>query len=385
MVLRSTRSPARLGVATAFMTHAIIAGSFAARIPALKHSLDLSDTLLGLALFGSALGTIVGGRAGGVIATRLGSRRVVRIGLPLFGAVLFLTALAPNLAVLTAVLVAFGVLAAVVDVSMNTEAVVVERDAGRPLMSGFHGMWSVGLLVGALIGAAAARLDVDPAPEFAVVALAVSAVSAPLLAGLPERAIVPKGKRPPGDRWTLAVVLFGLLAFCSFFAEGVAADWTAVYLRDRTNASSAVAALGFAGFSLGMVVSRLTGDRLGAAVGPRRLVLVSTTGSAVGLALALLFPSPVTGVIGFTMLGLGLGPVVPTVISAAAGAHIGAVENIVSRVFTFGYFGGVVGPAVIGFVAGGLGLRAALAIPLGLVIYIAASSGRLGTAAGAPA
>jgi MFS family permease len=369
-------------VSAAFVGHATISGSWASRVPAIKHGLGLSDTQLGLALFGMALGTLIGGRLGGVIASRVGARTVVRLGLPTFGGALFLTALAPNLGVLAMVLIGFGVIAAVVDVAMNSEAVVVERQHGRPLMSGFHGLWSAGLLVGALGGAAAAGVGIRPSAQFALVAVVAVAVSAPLLAGLPRKAVdTPEG--PAGfDGWSLAVVLFGVIAFCSFFAEGAAADWSAVFLRDQAAASAAVAAIGFACFSLGMAGSRLVGNQLTTAFGPVRVVLTSTIIAAAGLALALLFPMPVTGVVGFALLGAGLGPVVPTVVSAAAGGGLGALENVVSRVFTIGYFGGVSGPAVIGFTAGQIGLRAALVLPLCLVMYIATASGRLSPAAG---
>jgi hypothetical protein len=302
--------------------------------------------------------------------------------LPTFGGVLFFTALAPDLGVLAVVLVVFGVIAAVVDVAMNSEAVVVERQHGLPLMSGFHGLWSAGLLVGALGGAAAAGVGIRPSLQFVLVAVVVAAASAPLLAGLPRKAVGSRHGSAASDGWSLAVVLLGLIAFCSFFAEGAAADWSAVFLRDQAAAGAAVAAIGFAGFSLGMAGSRLIGNQLTTAFGPVRVVLTSTVIAAAGLALALVVPIPATGVIGFTLLGAGLGPVVPTVVSAAAGAGLGSLENVVSRVFTIGYFGGVSGPAVIGFTAGQIGLRAALVVPLCLVTYIATVSGRLSPAAG---
>ncbi len=366
----------------AFLSHAVISGSWASRIPAVKHGLGLSDTQLGLALLGMALGTIAGGRLGGLVASRAGPATVVRVGVPLYGAILCLIALAGNLAMLTVVLAGFGVTAAVVDVAMNSEAVVVERERGRPLMSGFHGMWSVGLGLGALLGVAAAGGGIGPAVQFGVIAVAVAALSAVPLARLPRRATREGGRAHPGDRWTLAVVVFGLLAFCSFFSEGAAADWSAVFLHDRVGAGAALAVAGFACFSLGMIASRALGDRLAAAVGPVRLVAVSTALAGSGLALALLVPRPATGLIGFGLLGLGLGPVVPTVVSAAAGAGLGSDESVVSRVFTVGYLGAVTGPALIGFVSGAVGLRAALVLPLCLVLAITAGSGRLGTAAG---
>ena len=117
-------------------------------------------------------------------------------------------------------------------------------------------------------------------------------------------------------------------------------------------------------------------------VGPVRLARVGSIVSAAGLALALLVPVPAVGLVGFALLGIGLGPVVPTAISAAGGAGLGTTEGVVSRVFTLGYAGSVVGPAVIGFVAGQVGLRAALFIPVLLVLAIALTAGRLSSAAG---
>jgi predicted MFS family arabinose efflux permease len=372
----------RIGVAAAFLSHSVLSGTFASRIPAIKHDLGLSDAQLGVALFGMALGTIAGGRLGGLAAFRVGPAIMVRIGVPAGAAALCLIGLAGDLGVLAAVLVANGVVAAAVDVSMNAEAVVVERDHGRPLMSGFHGMWSVGLGVGALIGVAAADAGMPPSLHFAVVAVAVVAASAVPLARLPRRAAALTGRSRVDDRWTLAVVVLGLLALCSFVCEGAAIDWSAVFLHDRAEAGPALAVAGFASFSLGMIAARLLADRMAAAVGPVRLVAVSTSLAASGLALALLLPTPATGLIGFGLLGLGLGPVVPTVVSAAAGAGLGPDESVVSRVFTVGYLGAVSGPALIGLVAGQVGLRAALVIPLVLVLAISASSGRLRTAAG---
>ena len=382
MVSTLSRNRARAGVSAAFIGHAVVSGSWAARVPAIKSSLGLSDTQLGLALLGIAIGTLAGGRLGGVIAGRVGARQTVRVGVPLFGLTLFLAALAPNLATLAAVLVVFGVLASVVDVAMNIEAVVVERDQDRPLMSGFHGLWSVGLLVGALIGAAAAAAGIGPALQFGIMAIAVAAATAGLLARLPDRAGDEPDDRAPAAGWSLAIVLFGLILFSSFFAEGVASNWSAVYLHDRVASGAAVAAIGFAGFSLGMTLSRLFGDRVIAVFGPVRVVLTSTLMAAAGLTAAVIFPVPIVGVIGFTLLGLGLGPVVPTAVSAAGRAGLGTDESVVSRVFTLGYFGGVSGPAVIGLIAGRIGLRAALIIPICLVLYIASSARRLAPGAG---
>ena len=381
MTVRENGGRGRLAVGTAFFVHAVIAGSFAGRVPAIKHTLDLSDATLGLALFGAAFGTLVGGRLGGFLAARFGPGRVVRLGIPLFATLLVCAALAGSLVVLAGVLFVYGVVAAVVDVSMNAEGVVVERAYARPLMSGFHGLWSVGLLAGAVVAIGAAALGVRPAAHFTFVAVSVVVASARPLAGLPRRMVTPSDHARP-DRWSVAVVVLGLIAFCSFFAEGAAADWSAVFLHDRADAGAGLAAAAFASFCLAMAASRLAGDALAARFGPVRLARAGSLVAAAGLGLALLVPVPVVGLVGFALLGIGLGPVVPTVISASGGARLGSTEDVVSRVFTIGYTGSVVGPAVIGFTAEHVGLRRALIIPVCLTLAIAVVADRLGTAAG---
>ncbi len=144
------RDQAGRRVGTAFGVHAVLVGTWAGRVPAIKHALHLTDGRLGVALFGMAAGTLAGSWAGGGLARRLGAGVIVRVGIPAMAAALVATALAGSLALLTAAAVCFGTIGAMVDVAMNALAVAVERDRRRPQMSGFHGFWSVGLLIGAL-------------------------------------------------------------------------------------------------------------------------------------------------------------------------------------------------------------------------------------------
>src|SRR5690349_12103203 len=334
----------RLAVSTAFFVHAMISGSFAGRVPAIKHGLGISDAQLGLALFCAALGTLIGGRVGGVLAARVGARRLVRLGIPVFACLLVTIALAGSLAVLAVLLFVNGLVAAAVDIGFNAEAVVVEREHGRPLMSGFHGMWSTGLLAGGAVAIAAAAADLSPTAHFTLVAVVVIVGSAPLLAKLPRRDPPPRHESR-ADRWSWAVIVLGFLTFASFFAEGAAADWSAVYLHDRAGAGAALAAAAFASFSLAMAASRLSGDALALRIGPVRLVRIGSLIAGAGLAIALAAPTPGGGLIGFALFGIGLGPLVPIVISAAGGARLGTTEGVVSRIYTLGYAGSVVGPA----------------------------------------
>lgn len=373
-----------LGVVAAFLAHSTFTGSWAARVPAIKHDLELTDTRLGIALAGMALGTLIGGRLGGFVTGRFDGSTVVRTGIPMFGATLVLASLAPNLPLLVAALLALGVVAAIVDVAMNVEAVVVERLRRRPLISGFHGVWSAGLMIGALGGAAAAAAGLSPLTHFAIAAVVVSAASARAFGGLPHPDHPEREADAPSAPWSFGLVLLGLIAFASFVAEGSAADWAAVYLHEHVGAGPAVAAGGFAGFSLAMAAARFAGGWLAERLGPVLLVRAACAIAAVGLALPLLIQNTLVGMVGFAMMGAGLGPIVPTAVSAAGGAGLGALQTVVAKVFTLGYVGGVVGPAVIGFVAGQTGLRLALLIPIALMVFVIITAGRLSTATGGP-
>jgi hypothetical protein len=362
-------------VGSAFVLHAALVGTWAGRVPAIKHALDLSDTALGAALFGMAAGTLVGSWWGGHLARRLGPATVVRGGIPAMAAALVASAFAGDLAVLTAALVCFGTLGAIVDVGMNTIAVAVERDRRRPQMSGFHGAWSVGLLLGALGASAAAAAGVGPEAHFTVVAALVAGAAVTVLAGLPREQL-PAAPARGRTAWSAELVVLGAIAFCSFFAEGAAADWSAVYMHDSVGAGAAVAAAAFAGFSLAMAASRLAGDRIVTAIGPAALARRAGLTAAAGLALALAVPAPGAGVAGFALMGAGLAPIVPLVLSAA-GRTAHGVEAALSRVLLIAYSGSIAGPAAIGFAAGHVQLRTALLIPLALIVCIVLGAGRI--------
>jgi Major Facilitator Superfamily len=366
-------------VGIAFGLHAVLYGTWAGRVPAVKHALGLSDTALGAALFAMAVGTLLGSWWGGGLARRLGPARVVRTALPGMAGALVASAFAGDLAVLAAALFCFGTLGAIVDVAMNTSAVGVERSSQRPLMSGFHGAWSVGLLLGAVGASAAAAAGAGPRVHFAVVAALVAVAGVAALAGLPAPA-VPNPAAAGRAPWSAELVVLGAIAFCSFFAEGAAADWSAVYMHDRAGAGPAVAAAAFAGFSVAMAASRLTGDRLAAAVGPAALARRAGLTAAAGLGLALAVPVPGAGIAGFALMGAGIAPIVPLVVSAAGAAAHG-VETAVSRVFLLAYSGSIAGPAAIGFAAGHVALRTALLIPFALIVCIVLGARRVEPAA----
>jgi fucose permease len=269
---------------------------------------------------------------------------------------------------------------------MNANAVVVERAVGRPIMSGIHGVWSAGLLAASVAAAGAAGLGMTPLRQFVLVAAVLAPVSVPLLAGLDPGREEPEpaaAAREHGFPWA-GVVPLGVIGFCSFLGEGAMHDWSAVYLREPLGTSQGVAALGFAGFALGMTVSRFLADGLSIRFGPVALVRSGGIVAAVGLCIGLLVAEPVVAIVGFTVLGAALAPVVPTVFSAAGNLGVGSGAASLGWVVTISYLGGTLGPGLIGFTSQAVGLRVALLVPVALALVIAALAGRVRTAQRAP-
>jgi MFS family permease len=365
-----------------FAIHAAVSGSLGPRLPAIKEQAGLSISGLGVALVGFAVGLFLGTRLASRPLRRYGSRAVLRVGTPLFALSLIGSATARSLVTLTTALLVLGAWAGLLDVAMNANAVAVERRAGRPIMSGIHGVWSAGLLGASGAAVLAAAIEASPLQHFIVVGLASAVASIPLLGGLLDERL--GGAETPRPRKAIRagswpeVLFLGVIGFCSFLAEGAMNDWSAVYLNGTLAANSAVAALGFAGFALGMTISRFVADGLSVRFGPVSVVRAGGVAAAVGLTFGLLIPVPAAGIAGFTILGAALAPVVPTVFSAAG--HLGDGASALGWAVTISYIGGILGPALIGIIARLTDLRAALAIPAALAVVIAALAGKTVTA-----
>jgi MFS family permease len=301
---------------------------------------------------------------------------------------------APNLAALMVALFVFGLASGMGDVAMNSQAVLVERAAGRPLMTSFHASYSFGGLAGALLGGLFAWAGITPAINFASVGVPLAACT--LLVGRwlvadsggngadrPEPAHSAGAARAAGRlrSWTPALLLMALLALCSLLGEGSAEGWSAVYLHDNLAASAALAALGYAGFSVAMAVGRLSGDRLNARFGAGPLMRCCGLVAAAGLTLGLLSPDPAGAIAGFAAFGAGLSCTFPLLLSAAGNLDPARPAFGIARVAGSGYAGLLIGPPVIGGLATAFDLRWALVLPLALALAIAAGSSVAGAGA----
>jgi predicted MFS family arabinose efflux permease len=411
--LRSLRSlsehpirRARVAVALLFLLYGVILGSWTSRIPAVKQRLGVSDGQLSLALLAFAAGAIVGMQAVGRLVDRYGSRRVMIPAALVDGAILLGPAFAPNLPLLVLALFSFGAVHGTLNVAMNANAVEVQRAWGRPIISSFHAVYSIGGFIGSALGGLYARAGLGPAVSFAtvtgVVVLGVGwssrwalsqqggptppDTSSPVAMAAPaEPATSVPQPAPPSALARLrtffapsnAVLFLGALAFCCLVGEGAAADWSAVYLRDNLHTSAGFAAVAYAAFSIAMTAGRLVGDRLTARLGPVRLVRGCGVLASAGLAAGLLVNAPIAGVIGFACLGAGLSCIVPQVFSTAGTRDPARAGEAIARVASLGFIGFIVGPIVIGGAAEVVGLPTALAIPVVLVLAVALAASAL--------
>ncbi|MFF4618814.1 MFS transporter [Nonomuraea jabiensis] len=358
-------------------------GTWTARIPAIKEHLGLGDGQFSLALLAIAGGAMAGMTAVGRLVDRHGSSRVMIPAALLQGVVLVPPAYASSLWALAGTLLAFGTVHGILDVAMNANAVEVERAYGRPIMSSFHAVYSIGGFAGATAGGLFAHLDLSAAATFmsmgAVIALLATWGARWALRSAPSRAQDPATASDSGGSRPKGIVFLGVLAFCCLVGEGASADWSSVYLREDLAASPGFAAAGYAAFSIMMTAGRLAGDRLAARFGAVPLVRCCGLLAAVGLGLALLGGHPVAGVIGFGCFGAGLSCIVPQVFSAAGHRDPAFAGRALARVASIGYLGLLSGPVLIGAAAQLAGLPLALVIPAVLAVFVALTATALRT------
>lgn len=356
---------ARIGVSVVFAVCGAGFATWAARVPAAQQRLGLDAGGLAVGLFGLAAGSVTALLAAGPLIARTGSRRAALAGAAVLCAGLPAAALAPDLPWFTVVLLVLGAGNGLLDVAMNTHAARVEQAYGRPIFAGFHAWWNVGALAGAGAGALLAAVPIGVHFPVAGAVLLVVAAGA-------TRAFLTGPDAGQGTAFAFpgrALLPLGVIAFCGFLAEGTVNDWGAVHLERSTGAGAAVASLGFVAFSAAMIVVRLGADRVVAAAGAPRVLRWSCGLAGAGFVLVVAAPTPVVGIAGLAVVGLGLAAIVPLAWSAAGARDPATASRAIAGVATCGYLGFLVGPVLVGAVADAAGYRPALALPaLGLVV-----------------
>jgi MFS family permease len=373
------------GVVTVFLIHGLVVSTWVSRIAAVKSALGLSDGALGIALFGSAIGSVLAIPVAGWAVSRYGSRRSVQWTAAGFCVSLILLATAPNLIALFAALFAYGAMAGANDVTINAQAVGVEKRIGTPNMSRFHAMFSLGAIAGSAAGALVASREISPVVHFifaAVTIIALIVFTRPLMLDTHERTGTP-GKFSL-RHLPAALVTLSAIGFCIFLSEGAIADWTAVYIKQVLSAPEATAALGYGAFSVAMTVFRLAGDAITIRLGRAWTIRAGAAVAAAGLMLVVLASSPSTALVGFAAAGAGFSSIIPLVF--AAGGRIPGVTEAtgIATVSGIGYLGFLVGPPAIGLISEMSSLRMGLFLLVVLSIVAAILVSRVERGAGNP-
>ncbi|MGW4029843.1 MFS transporter [Streptomyces sp. NPDC004838] len=373
---------ARFAVAAVFCVHGAVTGSFATRIPWIQEHTGVSAGQLGLALAFPALGAAVAMPLAGAISHRFGARNALRGLLTLWTLSLTLPALAPNLLTLCAALFVYGATSGMSDVAMNALGVEIENRLDRSIMSGLHGMWSAGALIGSAGGTLAAHLGGDARLHHALAATVLTLLGLIACGGVLDLRSAPDEEPPP--RFALpprSAVIIGAIGFCAVFAEGASLDWSAVYLRDVLDTSPGLAAASTTAFALTMAVARLSGDRVVDRFGPVPTVRAGGCLATAGGAMVVFAPHAALALTGFALIGLGVAVVVPLAF-AAAGRSGPRPSQAIAGVATITYTSGLIAPSAIGAVADAtslvvsFGLVTALAFGLVLGAGVLRSAGR---------
>lgn len=355
----------RVAVAIEFALKGCITGSWAARIPDVRAQLPLSDAKWGLANIGLTIGSLVALFTTIALVGRIGPRR-----LALTGALLLLI-VAPILAAsrqplqLIIFLLLQGLATGLLAPGMNAQAVEVERRYRRRIMSSFHACFSLGQLTGGLAGTIAAQFGVNPSAQLTATSAVLFVLLATSFGQLPaDEARLPAAvaKVPLRARIRPQLVLLAGIALLASINEGVAVQWSAQYTAVGLAAGAGLGAATFTAFSVAMAGSRLFGDRLVNRIGQRRFIRISEIVVALGLAGALTVATPWAAIAGFALVGVGSACIVPTVMGLA-GRQPGLTAGQSVSVVSLGQWPAfLIGPPLIGLLAGLVTLRWSLSL-----------------------
>lgn len=375
-----SRKTNRLAVGALFFLLGLCFASWASRIPSIQQHMGISEAALGGVLLAIPLGQLLSLPLAGWLVAREGSRKVVLWGVGFYATALLGLGWANGLWQLLPCLVLFGVGGNLTNISVNTQAVGVERlYRHKPIMASFHGLWSLAGFVAAAIGSFMIGHAVPPGVHFVFIAafiLAGLAVSAGSIvredSGVdPNQSIFVKP-----DKELLGL---GAIAFCALICEGAMFDWSGVYFKKVIRADKDWVGAGYTAFMSTMALGRFGADWLAHRLGPKRVIQLSGLLTAIGLSIAVALPTLPTALLGFLLVGFGTSAVVPLVYSAAGRSTHMSAGMALAAVSTIGFFGFLLGPPVIGFVAGATSLRVSFALiaMMGLAVSAVASRVRV--------
>lgn len=352
----STNRAHRISVSTFFFIAGFTFASWASRIPDIKTKLLLSDAGLGAVLFALPMGLMISMPFAGYLVGRFGSRKIVIITALLYPLTLILLGLAPTVWLLSATLFVFGFWGNLFNISVNTQAVAVEALYGRSIMASFHGLWSLAGFAGAAVGTLLVAVHLSPFLHFCIIC-----ATAFLLAFISFKNTLSHNKsnntQPVFARPDSSIIKLGLIAFGCLVCEGTMFDWSGVYFQKVVKVPASLITLGYVAFMSSMAAGRFIADWSVTKFGVKPMLQFSGIVITTGLLTAVIFPFLIPATIGFLLVGMGVSSVVPLVYGLAGKSKTMQPGVALAAVSTIGFLGFLVGPPLIGFIAGASDLR----------------------------
>ena len=349
MSLLESNTRQRVATRIIFFIAGVVTSTWAVVVPFAKLNTGVNDATLGTLLLCLGMGALIAMPLTGVLTTRYGCRRVIVLAVALIALATPLLSLIPDTLVLGAVLLMFGIGVGVTDCAMNIQAIIVEKQSKQPLMSGFHGMYSVG----GMAGAGFMTLLLSAGAGVFIACLAVAATVAVLLV-LSLKGLLPWANPAEGPAFAVprgGVLLIGLICFAVFLTEGTVLDWSAVFLIESRHIPAPLGGLGFTCFAVAMTATRLNGDRLISRLGAIPVVLGGAIMAAAGFALVIIVPAWPVSLAGYVLIGIGCANIVPVMFTAVGRQKSMPQAVAVPAITTLGYLGVLAGPALIGYIA----------------------------------
>jgi MFS family permease len=363
----------RIAIVLVFFVNGFLYANCTGRMPELKDYFGVTASILGTLLFQTAIGALAAMPLAGWLTTRYDSGKLmIGCGI-LFCCMVPLIPVSHNLWIARAAFLLTGFFSGAMDITMNGQAVFVERAYKRTIMSSFHAAFSIGMALGAGTGALFASYHFALQPHLwtmALLGILVLASVAPIVLRNQPASREPAETRSRMRRIPPLIWLIAIIGFCGMTGEGSMVDWSALYLHSVVGRSKAFSGLAVGSFATAMTIGRLFGDRLIEAIGKRTMLLASCFSAIAGLAIALLFVSAWTALAGFFLVGLGLSNVVPMTYSAAGNIRGMEPAAGIAIASTIGYSGFFVSPPTIGYLADSFGLRIGLCFVLGLLLIM---------------
>ncbi|MFP9229218.1 MFS transporter [Pectobacterium cacticida] len=363
----------RIATRIIFFVAGFAMASWAPLVPFVKTRLAISDASLGMLLLSLGIGSLFAMPLTGFLTNKWGCRRVILLASALLCVILPTLTQAGTLPLMALALLFFGIAIGMIDVAMNIQAIIVERASGRAMMSGFHGFFSIGGIVGA--GGVSALLWLGLSPLKAILGIVALVL---IFTAMAQKHLLRSANQDSGSPLFVLprgwVMFIGSLCFIMFLAEGAILDWSALFLTVERNLSGAQAGLGYAAFCGAMTLGRLNGDRIVNRVGRYAILAGGSLCAALGLFLTIAVEHAVIAILGFMMVGLGASNVVPILFSAAGNQKSMSPNQAIASITTVGYAGILIGPTLLGFIAQLSNLAIAFGFVALLLLVVSASA-----------